>query len=87
MSTSDEDIAKIIEGLVKASNAVPAVLAEARSHLPEELWGIFDAQSAPILAAAAEEEARRKFAEGFAGILQSFKDGHGPMGKHSGHAG
>lgn len=87
MSTVDEDIAKIIEGLVKASNAVPSVIAEARTHLPEELWAAFDAQTAPILAATAEEAARRKFVEGFVGIVQSFKDGHGPTGHHSGHAG
>lgn len=87
MSAIDDDIAKIIDGLMSADAAVPSVIAEARRHLPAELWPVFDARVAPILEAASPEAAREKFVAGFAGVLKSFQDGHGPTGHHSVHAG
>ena len=87
MSTIDEDLQKLIDGLMVADGAVPAILAAARAKLPEELWPLFDSKAAPILEAADPAKASALFLSGFAGVIQSFKDGHGPMGHHSVHAG
>lgn len=87
MSTIDEDIARLTELLAKAPAAVPSIIAEIRKHVPEEAWPIFDAKVAPILEAADPTAAATKFASGFAGILQSFQQGHGETGMHSPHAG